>query len=121
MSLTNLNNELTDFGATEQVPITLPDLVDFDVVNYCGLPLAIPKGFKWVAMDTNGDVYAYKRKPYKGLDDRSWFTNIKDKADQEDYPMHLNDLVSNQYVNSISKEQSDMSLIKVKKLPKFYP
>ncbi len=31
--------------------------------NYFGLLVAIPKGYKWIAMDSDGEVYIYKTKP----------------------------------------------------------
>lgn len=31
--------------------------------NYFGLPIVIPKGYKWIAMDSDGEVYIYKAKP----------------------------------------------------------
>ncbi|EOD6067783.1 hypothetical protein ACWX7F_002938 [Acinetobacter baumannii] len=32
-------------------------------VNYFGVTLYVPKGFKWVAMDKDGTIYAYTHKP----------------------------------------------------------
>lgn len=33
------------------------------LVNYFGLPVYVPKGYKWIAMDQNGFIYAYTHKP----------------------------------------------------------
>ncbi|EOV6191556.1 hypothetical protein ACN94T_002591 [Acinetobacter baumannii] len=32
-------------------------------VKYFGVTLYVPKGFKWVAMDQDGTIYAYTHKP----------------------------------------------------------
>lgn len=33
------------------------------LVSYFGLPLYVPKGYKWVAMDLNGFIFGYTHKP----------------------------------------------------------
>lgn len=33
------------------------------LVDFFGLPLNVPKGYKWVAMDESGFIYGYEHKP----------------------------------------------------------
>lgn len=119
MSTHTLKPALTTFGDTG-VPFTFPNMIEFTVVNYCGFPVAVPKGFKWLALDTHGSLYAYKRKPRKAASDFSWSPHPKDEGDLSAH-FELTDLVAYGYLKSVSKEQSNLSLIKVKTLPKYYP
>lgn len=42
------------------------------VVNYFGLTLYVPKGFKWLATDEDGSIWAYKHKPNNEFSSTSW-------------------------------------------------
>lgn len=108
--------KLQTFGLYPQLPFEFPNLPKFKVVNYFGLPVAVPKGYKWLAMDTNGDLYAYKHKPY--LDCGNY--HVKDEHDSDDHAcLQVNDLLS--FIDEVTFEQVKKSRIKVKKLPRFYP
>lgn len=108
--------KLQTFGLLPQLPFEFPNLPKFKVVNYFGLPVAVPKGYKWLAMDTNGDLYAYNHKPY--LDSGNY--HVKDDHDRDDYAcLQINDL--SLFINEVTFEQVKKSRIKVKKLPRFYP
>lgn len=121
MSFNKVNDyvpKLTTFGVIPTLPFEFPDLPKFKVVNFFGLPVAVPKGFKWLALDKDGDVYAYVKKPY--YDGHDW--QIKDK--------HI--LPFNEYecikvyemlkiLNEVTDDQVKKSIIRVKKLPRFYP
>ena len=54
--------KLTDF-----TPNTLQiDLQGRRAYWYFGVVVYVPKGYKWLAMDINGEVFAYEDKPTKG-------------------------------------------------------
>ena len=43
-------------------------------IDYFGLRLIVPKGYRWLATDLTGEVFAYKKKPNQGIDewDSQW-------------------------------------------------
>lgn len=120
---------LTDFrtkeGATESkrylVPETPPlftGLPKLKVVNFFGLPVAVPKGFKWIAADDNGNVFVYRKKPF--LDNGEW--QIKDKhilPAGEIECLQVSDLLY--FLDDVTNDQAEKSLIRVKDLPRYYP
>ena len=107
--------ELTTFGVFPTIPFELEGLPKFKVINYCGLPVAIPKGYKWVAIDSSGDVYAYKKKPY--IDCGQW--RVKEKHVDDKECIQVMDLYY--YTSDIPDDLVKKSLIRVKNLPRYYP
>ena len=121
MSLNKVNKppELTTFGTDTPIPLVFSNMPEFKVVNYCGMPVAVPKGFKWLAMDIDGKVWAYRKKPV--LDHMTWdvrYDRVLPFDERECY--QVGDITEfsdeDTTLNEVKK-----SLIRVKKLPRFYP
>ena len=121
MSFNKVNDDapkLTTFGVIPTLPFEFPDLPKFKIVNFFGLPVAVPKGFKWLALDDNGDVYAYRKKPY--FDCGDW--HVKDKHTlpfNEHECIRVYDLLN--ILDEVTDEQAEKSRIRVKDLPRYYP
>lgn len=112
MSVQNQAPKLTYFGDSNPPPFTFKTKKGFNVVNYFGIPIAVPKGLKWLAMDDSGSIYGYADKPR--LRSGSWHSQ------HECYLLcDLCDLC--EYVDFPDETAFKVSRIKVKKLPKFYP
>lgn len=107
--------KLTTFGVLPTIPFEIVGLPKFKVVNYCGLPVAVPKGFKWLAIDENGDVFAYKKKPY--LDCGNW--HVKEKHESDKACKQVADLYY--YLDEIPDDLCANSCIRIKDLPRYYP
>lgn len=118
MSQINKEPSLTTFGLIPTLPFEFPKLPKLKVVNFFGLPVAVPKGFKWIAADDNGDVYVFRKKPYFNVGE--WA--IKDKhvlPIGEDECLQVTDL--HYFVDEVTYAQAEKSLIRVKDLPRYYP
>ena len=103
------------FELVPELPFTINGLPRFKIVNFYGLPLAVPKGFKWIAFDTDGDIHAFKNKPtFNGR----YFYFDNDLPDDES--IQLADLTCYTFAD-FTPTLSKRSLIKVKKLPRYYP
>lgn len=98
--------KLTDF-----TPNTLQiDLEGRRAYWYFGVVVYVPKGYKWLAMDSNGQLFAYRVKPTKG-------THIFKHAASEPYtPVeYMNTITSKLWL----EENWFNSRIKIKELKRF--
>lgn len=121
MSFNNASNdapELTTFEVTPTIPFEFPGLPKFKVVNFFGLPVVVPKGFKWLALDDNGDIYAYRKKPYYGRSD--WKIKNKHILPFNEFEcIKVYDILY--LLDEVTHEHVSKSCIRVKDLPRFYP
>ena len=121
MSFNNASDdapELTTFGVITTLPFEFCGLPKFKVVNFFGLPVAVPKGFKWIAAAHTGDVYAFRKKPC--FDGDTW--NIKDwhiRDFDESECVLVADLMY--HLDDITEEQAEKSRVRIKDLPRYYP
>lgn len=81
-------------------------------VNYFGIPIYVPKGFKWLAMDEDGTIWAYTHKP-RILTETFSLPQLAALFGQS----------SAEIVGYVDHYKGDWrkSLIKVKRLPKVKP
>ena len=121
MSFNNASDdapELTTFDVITTLPFEFCGLPKFKVVKFFGLLVAVPKGFKWIAADYTGAVYAFRKKPC--FDGDAWIIkdgHIRDFDESECVPVanltyHLDD---------ITEEQAEKSRVRIKDLPRYYP
>lgn len=108
-SNTELKPVLNDFGFFKQVPFIIEGLPKFKVVNYLGYVLNVPKGFKWIALDTDGDIFAYQKKPRSGSSG-FWICGEDTEC------LHMGNI--SDFVDHISDATVDASLMKIKNLPR---
>ena len=108
-SNTGLKPVLNDFGFFKKVPFIIEGLPKLKVINYLGYVVNVPKGFKWLAMDRDGDIFAYVKKPK--LSNGYWAAGVNAPD-----CVYIDDIYK--HVDSISEETANASLMKVKDLPR---
>ena len=121
MSFNNASDdapELTTFGVITTIPFEFCGLPKFKVVNFFGLPVAVPKGFKWIAADHTGDVHAFRKKPY--FDGDIWDIKCEHIRDFDEPGCVLVAYLMN-HLDDITEEQAEKSRVRIKDLPRYYP
>lgn len=99
--------ELTDFTPNT---LKVPDSKFYPVI-YFGRVVYVPEGYKWIALDPDGDVCAYKGKPMRMS--TYWTLGVLDSTD----PVRLTNLRHNVGLLWLEVNWFN-SCIKIKKLKK---